>query len=166
MAGSFATYINYQSIMKRNIIILSACLAVLFIADSCFAQSPRAIKRYIAKTNARYFSLFSKKDLSIVNLYTDDGCLMPPNAPAIRGKAALTKDFKDTYNAGHIRGVKFTTQNIYGEGNSYITEEGTWQVFDSSGKPIDSGKYLKLWKKTAAGWKIFRDVFNSDNKGK
>ena len=91
---------------------------------------------------------------------------MSPNMPAIRGKAALTKDFKDTYDAGQIKGVKFSTQNIYGDGSNYITEEGTWQVFDTSGKLLDNGKYLKLWKKTATGWKIFRDVFNSDNKGK
>jgi len=157
---------NYQSIMKKNFIILAACVAVLFTAGSCFAQNLSVIKQSITKTNALYFDLFSKKDLAIVNLYAEDGSLMSPNAPAIRGKAALTKDFKDTYDAGQVKGVKFATQNIYGDGSGYITEEGTWQVFDTSGKVLDNGKYLKLWKKTATGWRIFRDAFNSDNKGK
>jgi len=150
--------------MKKNIIILTACLFALFITSNAFAQNLSAIKQSIAKTNALYFELFSKKDLAIVSLYTDDGCLMSPNAPAIRGKAALTKDFTEAY-ASQIKGVKFATQNIYGDGSSYITEEGTWQVFDTSGKLLDNGKYLKLWKKVGNNWKIFRDVFNSDRKG-
>lgn len=151
--------------MKKNIVILTACLFSLFTAHNTFAQNLSAAKQSIAKTNALYFELFSKKDLAIVNLYAEDGCLMSPNAPAIRGKAALTKDFKEAY-ASQIKGVKFATQNIYGDGSNYITEEGTWQVFDTSGKLLDNGKYLKLWKNTTQGWKIFRDVFNSDRKGK
>jgi len=89
---------------------------------------------------------------------------MPANTTAIRGKEALSKDFKDTYNAGSIQGVKFSTTGVFGNGDAYVTEEGTWQVFDSNGQVIDAGKYLKLWKKTNVGWKIFRDVFNSDQK--
>jgi len=38
------------------------------------------------------------------------------------------------------------------------------QVFDTNNRVIDDGKYLKLWKKTKQGWKIYRDVFNSDRK--
>jgi len=150
--------------MKKNIIILTACLFVLFTTRNTFGQNLNAIKQSIAKTNALYFELFSKKDLTIVSLYTDDGALMSPNAPAIRGKEALTKDFKEAY-ASQIKGVKFATQNVYGDGSNYITEEGAWQVFDTSGKELDHGKYLKLWKKIGNNWKIFRDVFNSDRKG-
>ena len=163
MSDSFAASINYQIIMKKNTIILTAFLLVLFEGNT-FAQNLNAIKQSIIKTNALYFELFSKKDLSIVNLYDEDGVLMSPNGPAIRGKAALTKDFKQAY-ASQIKGVKFATQNIYGDGSNYVTEEGTWQVFDTSGKELDNGKYLKLWKKVGNSWKIFRDVFNSDRKG-
>jgi len=129
------------------------------------AQGLTAVKNEIIKDNALYFDLFKKKSAAIVDLYTDDGCLLSPNAPAICGKAALTKDFKDTYAAGQVSGVKFSTMQVYGAGKDLVTEEGTWQVFDTKGKLIDYGKYLKLWKKTKAGWKIFRDLFNSDHKG-
>jgi ketosteroid isomerase-like protein len=29
---------------------------------------------------------------------------------------------------------------------------------------MDEGKYLVLWKKTAKGWKMFRDSFSSNRK--
>ncbi|MET3980964.1 ketosteroid isomerase-like protein [Mucilaginibacter sp. UYP25] len=112
--------------------------------------------------NKIYFNLFKKKDTAIVGLYTHDAWLMPPNTATIRGKAALMKDFQDTYNAGQVLGVKFSTIDIYGNNGEFITEIGNWQVFGSDGKVIDKGKYLKLWKNTVNGWKIYRDVFNSD----
>jgi ketosteroid isomerase-like protein len=153
---------------KNNTVWVVLCLALPFIYNNCGAQTNKgmdliSVKKIIETNNALYFDLFSKNDVSIVNLYTEDGCLMIPNEPSKCGRTALEKDFKDTYAAGKIRGVKFITQNIYGDGKDYITEEGNWQVLDLKGKMIDDGKYLKLWKKTKEGWKIFKDLFNSNH---
>jgi len=150
--------------MAKKFLCTIALMALLMVSYTSNAQSSSAIKAAIEKNNSYYFELFKNKDITIVNLYTEDACLMPANTAAIRGKAALSKDFKDTYDAGNIQGVKFSTIAIYGNGGEYITEEGSWQVFGANGQVIDKGKYLKLWKKTSEGWKIFRDVFNSDEK--
>jgi len=155
--------------MKQNkLITATAAIALSLVFANCIAQKTTgpgisAIKKTIEKTNALYFGLFSKKDASIIGLYADDACLLTPNAPAVCGKAALKKDFEDTFADGKVKGVKFQTSAIYGDGGEYITEEGTWQVFKQGGALLDDGKYLKLWKKTKAGWKIFRDVFNSNH---
>ena len=156
--------------MKQNILVTAiVCITLFFVNGNCLAQaivSPGllVVKKAIEKTNVVYFDLFAKKDEAIVNLYTEDACLLAPNAPPISGKKALKKDFEDTFAAEKVKGVKFLTGNIYGDGKEYVTEEGTWQVFDPSGKLLDDGKYLKLWKRTTAGWKIFRDSFNSNHK--
>ena len=34
---------------------------------------------------------------------------------------------------------------------------------DKSGKEIDKGKYIVLWKMEDGKWKLHRDIFNSDN---
>ena len=34
---------------------------------------------------------------------------------------------------------------------------------DAQDHVFDNGKYLVLWKKTASGWKMLRDSFNSVN---
>ncbi len=153
---------------KTNTVWTMIFLTLIFIGSSCIAQTTGSkdlfpIKKEIEKKNALYFELYAKNDGSIVNLYTDDACLMIPNEPAKCGKPALIKDFKDTYAAGKIKGVKFTTAAIYGDGKAFITEEGIWQVLDLKGKVIDDGKYLKLWKKIKGDWKIYRDLFNSNH---
>lgn len=151
--------------MKRNsTLIAAASFFLLFICIESNGQDLSAIKKEIGKDNALYFDLFKKADVAIVNLYTEDGCLMPPNNPPVNGRVALTKDFKDTYADGKIQGVRFSTVEIYGDGVLYVTEEGDWQVFDKNDQVIDDGKYIKLWKKTKQGWKIYRDLFSSVRK--
>ena len=156
--------------MKQNNLVLAIVGIVLIsVYNNCRAQvttSPglAAVKKAIENTNTLYFNLFEKNDKSIVNLYSEDACLFAPNIPPIIGRKALEKDFEDTFAAGKVKGVKFKTGNIYGDSNEYVTEEGTWQVFDLKGKLLDDGKYLKLWRRTKAGWKIFRDLFNSNHK--
>jgi len=156
--------------MKQNSLLTAiVCITLFFVYGNCPAQTTvtpdlLAVKKAIENTNAVYFDLFAKHDGTIVNLYTEDACLLAPNAPPISGRKALKKDFEDTFAAGKVKGVKFLTGNIYGDGKEYVTEEGTWQVFDPKGKLLDDGKYLKLWKRTKAGWKIFRDSFNSNHK--
>jgi len=156
--------------MKQNHLITAiACITLFFAYGDCRAQIITAqglpgVKKAIEKTNALYFNLFVKKDGSIIDLYTEDASLLAPNAPPISGRQALKKDFEDTFAAGKVKGVKFQTGNVYGDGKEYVTEEGTWQVFDMDGKLLDDGKYLKLWKLTKTGWKIYRDLFNSNHK--
>ncbi|WP_419701580.1 YybH family protein [Mucilaginibacter sp. NFX135] len=156
--------------MKQNNLVLAiACIVLFFVYDNCRAQiaaSPGlvAVKKAIENTNTLYFNLFEKNDKSIVNLYTEDASLLAPNTPPIAGRKALEKDFEDTFAAGKVKGVKFQTSNVYGDSKEYVTEEGTWQVFDLQGKLLDDGKYLKLWRRTKVGWKIFRDLFNSNHK--
>ncbi len=155
--------------MKQNNLVTAVVSIILFfVYDNCSAQTVissglPAVKKTIEATNAIYFNLFTKNDGAIVSLYTEDACLLVPNGPPICGREALKKDFEDTFAAGRVKGVKFTTKDVYGDGKEYVTEEGTWQVFDLGGKLLDDGKYLKLWRRTKEGWKIFRDLFNSNH---
>jgi ketosteroid isomerase-like protein len=153
---------------QKNVLAAIACITLFLIYNNSLAQTTApgllAVRKIIEKTNMLYFELFAKNDISIVSLYTEDARLLAPNMAPINGKQALKKDFEDTFAARKVKGVKFFTGEIYGDGKEYITEEGAWQVFDPQGKILDDGKYLKLWKKTKSGWKIFRDSFNSNHK--
>jgi ketosteroid isomerase-like protein len=156
--------------MKQNNLVKAIVgITLFFIYDNSRAQIATnpglpGVKKAIENINTLYFNLFAKNDESIVSLYTEDACLLVPNMLPICGRKALKKDFADTFAAGKVKGVRFQTGNIYRDGKEYVTEEGSWQVFDLKGKLLDDGKYLKLWRKTKAGWKIFRDSFNSNHK--
>jgi ketosteroid isomerase-like protein len=140
-------------------------LSVLFIASHfiCFAQSKEnplleEARKAITASNAIYSDLANKNDGSILTRYTEDACLLPPNSPLVCGKDDLLKFFK----SGPPVHSKFTIINVYGDGKEYVTEESLYELFDMSGKKMDNGKILVVWKKTKDGWKMHRDMFSSN----
>jgi len=155
--------------MKRNIVLSAVLTIVLFsMVYSSYAQSNlQEAKKAIAASNAIYFHSFAKNDPAIfVNRYAKDCLIMLPNAPAMKGHKGALEFFRIAYNNIGLRNGKFTTTEVYGLGNGYVVEEGFWQSFDKNNKLFDNGKFLVLWKKTAKGWKMFRDSFSSDRKAR
>jgi ketosteroid isomerase-like protein len=121
-------------------------------------------RKAIAASNAIYFKSFAKNDSSIfIARYAADAVILAPNLPEISGRAGVAAFFKLAYEKLGLRGGKFITLEVYGNGNEYVTEKGLWQTFDANGKMSDDGKFLVLWKKTGAGWKMYRDSFNSNH---
>ncbi|MCQ6960696.1 YybH family protein [Mucilaginibacter aquariorum] len=154
--------------MKRNIVLSAVLTIVLFslVYSNCYAQSNlQEAKKAIAASNAIYFQSFAKNDSAIfVDRYAENCLIMLPNAPAMKGHKGALEFFGVAYNNIGLRDGKFTTTEVYGLGNGYVVEEGFWQSFDKNNKLFDNGKFLVLWKKTAKGWKMFRDSFSSDRK--
>ena len=62
--------------------------------------------------------------------------------------------------------VEFTTTKVVAsDAGDVAVEEGTFTLSyaGADGKPIDdTGKYIVVWKKTDQGWKVVRDIFNTD----
>jgi len=153
--------------MKKQILLSVILLLLGFTFNKVAAQGDLAeAKKAIAASNSIYFQSYLKNASSIfINRYAEDCRIMLPNAPAMKGHKGALDFFKMTCDKpGGLHNGKFITTDVYGLGNGYVTEEGTWQSFDKNNKMTDNGKYLVLWKKTAKGWKMFRDSFSSDNK--
>ena len=124
-------------------------------------------KKAIAASNEIYFQSFVKGDSSIfIDRYAKDCCIMPPNTAAVCGGNAPLEFFRIAYYGLGLRNGKFITTEVFGDGVEYVTEVGLWQSFDANNVMFDNGKFLVLWKKTAAGWKMFRDSFSSNNEVK
>src|SRR6478736_2801437 len=143
--------------MMKTIIV---SLLLVAVASFCQAQSKEnplleEAKKAIAASNAIYSDLALKNDGSILTRYTEDACLFPPNSPPMCGRDQILKFFKE----GPPVSAKFTIVNIYGDGKEYVTEETLYELFDQSGKQVDNGKIMVLWKKTKEGWKMHRDMF-------
>jgi len=156
---------------REKFLLAAVMVSLHFIAN---AQSNKSnenalleeAKKEIAHNNAIHFDLYAKNDGSVVRLFAEDACILMPNAPALCGREGIAKFFKDAFESGGVRSGKITTINIYGDGREFVTEEGRYEVFDASGKLVDDGKTLVLWKKTKDGWKDFRDSFSSNHVGK
>ncbi|HEY4197840.1 MAG TPA: hypothetical protein VGM63_20005 [Mucilaginibacter sp.] len=121
-----------------------------------------AVRQELAKVNKRYGEAFIKGDSSLfLSAYTPDACLLPAYLPPLCGQQAQLGFYRLLYKAG-IRNVVFTTKNLYGQTDRYVTEEGSFETFGPDNVSLGKGKYLVVWKKTVNGWKMYRDMFSSD----
>ena len=150
-----------------NFIIGSALAAITMLyINPVHAQSKVELaeaKRAIVASNGVYFSSFVKNDANIfADRYAGDCVIMAPNSQSFKGRKGALAFFKLGYDAG-LRNGRFITEAIYGDGKAYVTEMGQWQSIDTNGKVTDDGKFLVLWKKTPAGWKMYRDSFSSNH---
>jgi ketosteroid isomerase-like protein len=157
--------------MMKTTYVFMVALALVLLSFNSKAQQLKdnpdlaIAKKAIAASNAIYFQAFVNGDSSIfINRYAKDCWIMPPNEPAMHGEDAPLDFFKKAYYGVGLRNGKFITIDVFGDGKEYVTEIGFWQSFDANDKLFDEGKYLVLWKKTPAGWKMFRDSFSSDRK--
>jgi len=152
--------------MKKIFCFTSIQIILMFFycqAQQTTSASLEEVKKEIKASNEIYFQAFAKKDSSLfINCYATDCWIMQPNAPTLCGPEAPLDFFRTAYEKTGIRNGKLITIDIFGSGREFVAEEGFWQSLDINNKPLDSGKFLVLWKKTPDGWKRFRDSFNSD----
>jgi ketosteroid isomerase-like protein len=120
------------------------------------------VKAAIHKVNLSYGEAFIKGDSSLfLNCYAPGAILMPANSPVINGTQGQLAFFKFAYKAG-VRNIVVTTINLFGLTTEYVTEQGSYEMFGAGNVSFGKGKYLVLWKKTPAGWQMYRDMFSSD----
>ncbi len=112
----------------------------------------------------------SAGDLSaIVSFYSDDATLLSPNAPVVKGKDAIRKEWdgimKGFGKTLHWQPTKVEAAKSGEIGYTTGWYEGTFTP--PNGKPVkDKGKYLEVWKKQADGkWKCIADMYSSDMAG-
>jgi ketosteroid isomerase-like protein len=101
----------------------------------------------------------------IVGLYAEDAMVMPPDAPAASGHAAirefLTKDIATSKAAG-ITLSDLSSGSTTGASGDDGWHTGTFAVLDANGKTVVTGKYSEIWRRDAGKWMIIRDMWNND----
>ncbi|WP_123923525.1 YybH family protein [Flavobacterium tructae] len=172
--STFFLVVFYNLFFNRNLIYLTfKFIAIVLLLSGCNSSSKNKTadlseaKKAIQESNAIYFDSFKNNDPSLfIDRYAEDASILLPNAPQIYGKESAAKFFRKAYDEYGLRGGKFITTAVYGDGIEYVTEEGLWQSLNSKGELMDDGKFLVLWKKTSKGWKMFRDSFSSNREAK
>lgn len=129
------------------------------------AADPAADEAAIRAMAPAWFKNYNAGDADAVTaLYADDGVLNPPGAPAARGHAAihdfLVKDIAGSKDGGFTLNDG-TTQEV-GFSGDLGWDWNTFSVTDKSGKTVDTGKYVTVYRKTNGKWLIIRDTYNSD----
>ena len=99
----------------------------------------------------------------IIALYADDAVVMPPDAPAAKGHAAIrdfiTKDMATTKAAGvTLKDMSSET----GTSGDLGWHAGRFAVVTPDGTTVATGKYAEIWQRTKGTWRIIQDIWNND----
>ena len=91
-------------------------------------------------------------------LYLDDAVVMAPGAEAVTGRTAITEMFG---TVGEGWGLTLSTTEVFTiEGHAL--EVGNWVMTAPDGSHADHGNYMAAWIWTEDGWKMARDMWNSN----
>jgi uncharacterized protein (TIGR02246 family) len=130
-------------------------------ASAASAADEEAIRGQVAK----WLELIKSKDAAaIAQMYTEDGALMPPNAPISKGRAAIEQTWAAMMSAPGFE-LTFAPDQIVLSGSADMAmDRGTYQmtVAPSGKAQVDTGKYVVVWRKVDGEWKAAADIINSD----
>jgi ketosteroid isomerase-like protein len=129
-------------------------------AETKFDIEP--VKSHILKMNESYSERFMSNDSAFyVERYCHDAEVYTPNMPSVKGREAISKFF---YNDGNNKEatIELPPGNFYG-GPDYVVEDGVYNFPDGKGGSADKGKFIALWKQEDGKWKLYREIWNTDN---
>lgn len=140
---------------------LAATIALLMLACQTPPATSSDASAAIAEQNKKFGAAVTAGDAAaIAGLYAEDATLLPPNAPAVQGRAAIQAYWQAFLNAG-VTNATLTSSEVTNTATD-ATEVGTWVILAPDGSTADKGKYIVWWKKTGDTWFFHRDIFNSD----
>ena len=150
-------------ITKAAGVLCTIALAV-FSIESSAADSAKemAALQAVDQNWAKAYNAGNADAVAI--LYDEQAVLLPPNAPGVKGRAAIKAFFvKDTAESQKA-GVAFTlgpkpAGGVFGDMG---WQSGTYAVRDKAGKVIETGKYLSVSMKKDGKWLYVRDTWNAD----
>jgi len=119
-----------------------------------------AIRKIVDEENAAFAKAFISGDsTTMIDHYTADGKLFPPNSEVVVGRNAIAKVVKQYLTYG-IKEFKDETLSLYGDGDNII-EEGNLFMGDGKGNTIDKGKYICVWRNVDGKWRVYSDMWNT-----
>lgn len=149
--------------MKKTTLVLALILALATVFAGRSRRPKDPVEDGIEKIERQMKAAMNTGDSSLfVDCYTPDACILPPNAPTLCGRQGLQRFFHNLYYQAGIRDAIFTHLGLYGQTAEYVTQHGSFEVFNAAQQSVNKGKVLIIWKKTDAGWKIYRHMLNFD----
>lgn len=154
-------------IASCTIILMTACnsgstASKATTGDSSAGFDLAAVKQAIAAGNDSFASAMTRHDsAAIVNHFTTDGKIWAPNMKPVEGRDAVAAFISQVIKWG-VGAFRDSTIAVYGNRDN-VVEEGKYFIGDGKGNSMDMGKYVCVWHNENGAWKIYLDIYNSDN---
>ena len=103
---------------------------------------------------------------AIAALYTEDAIEMPPNAPMVKGRAAILQYYQKELGGGTTMN-SFTLVHLESQATGdRAYDVGTYQQSvtpkGATSAVTDSGKYTVILKRVGGDWQVAYAIYNSD----
>lgn len=163
--------------MRSTLCALSiVTLAVLSPGSEALAQRPKPTTNpALDKLAAEFAAAFNAKDAAkVASFYAEDATLMPPNAPMVKGRPNIEAFWRSAFEQGmsnlKLRPFDSAISGEQGYEAGTATMEmkpagkdaGASAAANSARPTTDTSKYVVVYKRVGADWKIAYDIFNSD----
>jgi len=125
--------------------------------------SDPALLKAITLTNQAMMSAFDSANIAAVaNLYATNGTLFPPHSSPQTGRPAIQQTWQGVYNSG-ARVLELTISEVgVLESDALAYEQSAYQLTNTNGTVVDTGKYIVIWTQDNGVWELYLDCFNSD----
>jgi len=129
--------------------------------DSAATFDVTAMKKIIQEKNNQFTKAHIIGDsIAMVDIYTQDAKVFPPNSDAVIGRPAIAVA-TSLYLNMDIKEFREETTAFYGN-EDYLIDEGNYIFIYGKDNTIEKGKYLNVWKKEDGDWKIFTNMWNTN----
>lgn len=137
-----------------------AVAALMVLLAACAPQGSREGSE-IAALSSGWEEAVNAGDIeTLVSMYTEDCRLMPPGSGIREGREAVRETFEGMHSAGLTADLETVETRIAGDIGSRV---GTYTVRDAAGGPVETGKFVELWRRVDGEWRISDDIWNSDS---
>lgn len=153
--------------MRMPKIALTVVAASLLLAacNQAPKTDPAADEAAVRAVNAAWAKAYVAGDAAGVAAgYADDAVLNPPEAPAVRGAAAIREYVAKDVAATQAAGLKYEADpnTDVGVSGDLAWETGSFRLLAADGSPVGSGKFVSVLARRDGGWKLIRDTYNMD----
>ena len=134
-------------------------------ASSAAAVDIGAEERAIRGQVDRWHQLMKANDAAgIADLYTEDGAVMPPNAPIGKDRGAIEQIWTALLQTPGFELTIVPEQIVVASSGDMALDRGTYRLTVAPGgtEQTETGKYVVVWRKIGDEWKAAADIFNSD----
>lgn len=126
------------------------------------AKMSEQARAAIDEVTPQFESAFASGDAAaIAALYTEDAIAYPPGSEAVEGRAAIQEMWGGVLTGMGGGEVDLETEEVYGVHGSAL-EIGKYTITGADGSHVDHGNFMVAWKETDDGWKLARDMWNSN----
>jgi uncharacterized protein (TIGR02246 family) len=150
--------------MKRLSFVLIVLAAPALLAQSTppATQSIDAAIRAVADQYVKATLAGDAK--AIAALYTEDAVEMPPNEPAVKGRAAIQQHYEKLFKEGKVSRFTLTHLETRSAGDiGYDVGTYNQSMTPAGGTDMpDSGKFVVILKRMGGSWRVAYAIYNSD----